>query len=163
MGFTFVNEVMDQDVKIEVTGDKTSAVSPVLLYDGVCGVCNKSVQTILAHDRRATMRFAALQGEYGQAALTRHPELKSIDSVIFLEPSATPGDERAYVRSTAALKVASYLGGVWKLFLVGYIIPRPIRDALYDFVARNRYKVFGKHESCMLPPPNSRARFLDIV
>jgi predicted DCC family thiol-disulfide oxidoreductase YuxK len=136
---------------------------PVLLYDGVCAVCNKSVQTILKHDRQGTMRFAALQSDYGAAALERHPDLKGVDSVIFLEPAADNGNERAYARSTAALKVASYLGGIWKFFFVAYILPKPLRDALYDFVARNRYKVFGKHESCMLPPPNSRARFLDVV
>lgn len=136
---------------------------PVLLYDGVCAVCNKTVQTILKHDRQGTMRFAALQSDYGEAAIERYPELKGVDSVILLEPSGVNGDERAYARSTAALKVASYLGGLWKLFLVAYILPRPLRDALYDFVARNRYKVFGKHDSCMLPPPNARARFLDAT
>jgi len=136
---------------------------PVLLYDGVCAVCNKSVQTILKNDWRGTMRFAALQSDFGKAAIERHPDLKDVDSVILLEPADVDGGEGAYARSTAALKVASYLGGVWKLFLIGYVIPRPIRDALYDFVARNRYKILGKHESCMLPPPDSRARFLDAV
>ena len=136
---------------------------PVLLYDGVCAVCNKSVQTILKHDRHGTMRFAALQSDYGVAAIERHPELRSVDSVILLDRAGVAGSELAFARSTAALKVASYLGGVWKLFLIAYILPRPLRDSLYDFVARNRYKVFGKHESCMLPPPDSRARFLDVV
>lgn len=136
---------------------------PVLLYDGVCAVCNKSVQTILKHDRRGTMRFAALQSDYGEAAIERHPDLKGVDSVILLEPSRVTGNEEAYARSTAALKVASYLGRWWKIFLIVYILPRPIRDALYDFVARNRYKILGKHESCMLPSPDARARFLDVV
>lgn len=163
MGFQFVNDMMDQNGEKEETEGEVSATASVLLYDGVCGVCNKTVQTILTHDRRGTMRFAALQSGYGQAALGRHPELKGVDSVILLEPSGVKGNESAYDRSTAALKVASYLGGLWKLFLIAYIIPRPLRDALYDFVARNRYKILGKHESCMLPPPNSRARFLDVV
>lgn len=136
---------------------------PVLLYDGVCAVCNKTVQTILKHDRHGTMRFAALQSDYGESALERHPDLKGIDSVILLEPSNANGSERAYDRSEAALKVASYLGGMWRLFLVAYILPRPLRDALYDFVARNRYKILGKHDSCMLPPPDARARFLDAA
>lgn len=136
---------------------------PVLLYDGVCAVCNKTVQTILKHDRQGTMRFAALQSDYGRRALERHTEFKDTDSVILLEATHEDGEEHAYARSTAALKVASYLGGIWKVFLIAYILPRPFRDALYDFVARNRYRIFGRHESCMLPPPNSRARFLDVA
>jgi len=162
MGFQFVNDMMEKNAEKEESEGKVSAMGLVLLYDGVCGVCNKSVQTILTHDRSGTMRFAALQSEYGQAALARHPELKGLDSVILLEPSLT-GNERAYDRSTAALKVASYLGGLWNIFLAGYVLPKPLRDSLYDFVARNRYKVFGKHDSCMLPPPTSRARFLDVT
>lgn len=150
---------MDQNVVTKKTADQ----SPVLLYDGVCGVCNKTVQTILKRDRSGTMRFAALQSEYGQTALARHPELKDIDSVIFLDHSGVNRSERAYSRSTASLKVASYLGGVWKLFLIAYIVPKVLRDGLYDLVARNRYKIFGKHDSCMLPPPDVRARFLDAA
>lgn len=136
---------------------------PVLLYDGVCGMCNKSVQSILKHDRKGAMRFAALQSDYGQAALDRHPELKGLDSVVLLEKFDATGEERAFAQSTAALRVLSYLGGIWKLFLIAYILPRSLRDALYNFVARNRYEVFGKHDACMLPSPETRARFLDVV
>lgn len=144
----------------EVTAERKY---PVLLYDGVCAVCNKTVQTILKHDRQGTMRFAALQSDFGKAVIERHPEMRGVDSVIFLEPSDATGNEAAYARSTAALKVVSYLGGLWRVFLIAYILPRPLRDSLYDFVARNRYKILGKHDSCMLPPPDSRARFLDVV
>ena len=139
---------------------ETSEAAPVLLYDGVCGFCNKTVQKILNNDRRGTLRFAALQSDYGRAVVRRHRELEGVDSVVFVEPSA--GGERVHVRSEAALKVASYLGGWWKIFLCAYVVPRPLRDYLYDLFARNRYRVFGKYDQCMLPPAEARARFLDV-
>ena len=138
---------------------ETSVVAPVLLYDGVCGFCNKSVQLILDHDRRGEMRFAALQSDYGQSVIERHPELRDVDSVVFVESHA--GGERIYIRSDAALKVAAYLGGFWKIFLAARVLPRRLRDYLYDLFARNRYKLFGKYDTCMLPPPEVRSRFLD--
>lgn len=139
--------------------NKTSEL--VMLYDGVCGLCNKSVQTILRHDKRGTLRFAPLQSEYGKAAIARHPILQDVDSVVLLEKSSGGNDERVLVRSDAALRVASYLGGAWKLFSVFRILPRPIRNFFYDLIARYRYKFFGKHDACLLPAPDVRARFLD--
>ena len=140
---------------------ETTADAPVLLYDGVCGFCNKTVQMILDHDRRGTMRFAALQSDYGRGVVGRHPGLRGVDSVVFVENSAD-GAERVYVRSDAALRVLKYLGGAWKLLLVAKVIPKPVRDFFYDLFARNRYRLFGKYESCMLPPPEVRSRFLDV-
>ena len=137
--------------------------APILLYDGICGFCNKSVQMILRHDRRGTMRFAALQSDYGKTVIARHSELRGVDSVVFVETSADPAQERVFTRSTAALKVAAYLGGVWKLALAAYVIPKPIRDYFYDLFARYRYRLFGKYDSCMLPPPEARSRFLDAA
>jgi predicted DCC family thiol-disulfide oxidoreductase YuxK len=134
--------------------------APVMLYDGVCGFCNKSVQTILDHDRRGTMRFAALQSDYGKAVIERHAELRDVDSVVFVDNSE--GVERVFVRSDAALRLASYLGGAWKIFLAAKILPKPLRDYFYDLFARNRYKLFGKYDTCMLPPPEVRSRFLDV-
>jgi predicted DCC family thiol-disulfide oxidoreductase YuxK len=133
--------------------------APVLLYDGVCGLCNKAVQTVLKHDRRGEMRFAALQSEYGRAVLGRHPELEGTDSVVFVERG--PGGERVHVRSAAALRVAAYLGGPWQLFRAARLIPAPVRDFFYNLVARYRYRFFGKHDTCLLPPPEARARFMD--
>jgi len=138
---------------------ETSGAAPVLLYDGVCGFCNKTVQMILDRDRRGTLRFAALQSDYGRAVVGRHRELEGVDSVVFVEQAA--GGERVYVRSEAALRVAAYLGGLWKVFLCAYVVPRGLRDYLYDLFARNRYRFFGKSEQCMLPPAEARARFLD--
>ena len=140
---------------------ETNASHPVLLYDGQCGFCNKGVQRILKHDKRKTMLFAALQGEYGQSVLTRHPELKGIDSLVFVEPLDFAYLEQVFVRSDAALRVARYLGGIWTLALVAYIIPRPVRDYLYDQFAKRRYRWFGKYDACVLPPPEVRERFLD--
>ena len=141
---------------------ETTDDSPILLYDGVCGFCNKTVQMVIDHDKRGTMRFAALQSEFGQEVIKRHPSLKGVDSVIFVERSSATSEERVFIRSRAALRVAAYLGGFWKLFLAAYIVPAPVRDFLYDLFARYRYKVFGKYDSCMLPPQSVRARFLDV-
>ena len=136
---------------------------PVLLYDGVCGFCNKTVQVILSRDKRGLMRFAALESDYGKAVKSRHPELENIDSVVFVEHNPGPPGERVFVRSDAALRILSYLGGAWKLLLVFRLIPRPVRDYFYDLFAKYRYKFFGKVDSCMLPPPDARSRFLDAA
>lgn len=128
----------------------------ILLYDGVCGLCDRSVQFILARDPGGSMRFATLQGPLGQAALARLPALAGVDSVVLLHAGG------AWVRSTAVLEVARYLGGAWALLgVLGYVLPRRLRDWLYDRVARNRYRTFGKFDACPIPAPDARARFLD--
>jgi predicted DCC family thiol-disulfide oxidoreductase YuxK len=132
----------------------------IMLYDGVCGFCNKSVQTIIAHDRKGVLKFAPLQSPYGQEILAKH-NLKEIDSVVFVDRSS--GAEHLSIRSNAALKVANYLGGWWKLLSVFYIVPRPLRDFGYDLFAKYRYRFFGKYDSCLLPSPEVRARFLDMA
>ena len=139
-----------------------TTTSPVLLYDGVCGFCNKGVQRILRYDKRKTMFFAALQSDYGKSIQTRHPELAGIDSLVFVEPLEFAYLERVFVRSDALLRVAGYLGGPWRLALAAYIIPRSVRDYLYDQFAKRRYRWFGKYDSCLLPQPEVRARFLDL-
>jgi len=139
---------------VEKRGD-----APVLLYDGVCGFCNKTVQMILGQDRRGELRFAALQSDYGLSVVERHPELRGLDTVVFVERAA--GVEHVHVRSEAALRVAAYLGGFWKLFLAARLVPRVVRDYLYDLFARNRYRLFGRYDTCLLPPAEVRSRFLD--
>ena len=136
-------------------------MSPVLLYDGTCGFCARSVQLILQHDRRGTLRFAALQGAYGAAARSRHPELAGIDSMVWMEP-ATPGTtERVWVRSAAALQIARYLGGLWHIARAAGVLPRPLLDWAYNVIARHRHHLPGAHDTCLLPSPEIRARFLD--
>lgn len=132
----------------------------MLLYDGVCGVCNAAVRTVLRFDRAGTLRFAALDSDYARAVFARHPAMEGVDSVVFVDEPGRPA-ERVAVRSAAALRVVDYLGGPWKLFGMARIIPAPVRDWLYDKFAGIRYRVFGKYDTCPLPPPQVRARFLD--
>jgi predicted DCC family thiol-disulfide oxidoreductase YuxK len=127
---------------------------PVLLYDGVCALCNGWVKLVLRFDRRASFRFAPLDSPAGRLRLAAHPALAGLDSIVLLE------DDRASVRSTAVLRIFARLGGLWRLLLIGYLIPREIRDSLYDVVAHWRYRIFGRHETCPLPPAEVRDRFL---
>lgn len=128
---------------------------PTILFDGVCNLCNGSVQFILRRDPQARFRFASLQSEAGRRLVTEQgldPEV--LNSVILIE------DGRVYRESTAALRIARHMSGAWKLLRVLVLIPRPIRDAVYRLIARNRYRWFGKSETCWLPTPELRARFL---
>lgn len=135
----------------------------MLLYDGTCGFCADSVQLVLRHDRRGTLRFASLQGAFGQAVRARHPELARADTVIWFEPASSGRDERVLLRSDAALQVAAYLRGWFHLTRVARVLPRPLRDAAYDLVARHRHQLSGDGPSCLVPGPDVRARFLDSV
>ena len=134
---------------------------PVLLYDGTCGFCAESVQLVLRHDRRKTLRFAALQGEFGAAVRARHPALEWVDSIIWVEPAGAGAPERVLVRSDAALRVAAYLGGWFTLTRLGALVPRPIRDRAYDLIARHRHRLVGAGPSCLVPSAEVRGRFLD--
>jgi predicted DCC family thiol-disulfide oxidoreductase YuxK len=127
--------------------------SPVMLYDGVCGFCNQTVQTIIKLDKTGKILFAPLQSEFGKAVVERHPELAQIDSVILLE-KLTNSSERILVRSDAIITIARHIGGIWRLAQLTSIIPRALRDFFYDLFAKNRYKVFGKYDSY---PRNSRS------
>ena len=127
----------------------------VVLFDGVCGFCNSSVQFILKHDRAGRFRFAALQSEFGQEMLRRFGmRTDDFDTVVLVE------DGVPYTRSTAALKVARGLGMPWKALYALVVVPRFVRDFGYDQFAKHRYRVFGKLDACMLPPPEARSRFL---
>jgi len=129
---------------------------PVVLFDGVCNLCNSSVQFILKRDKKKQFLFASLQGKAGQALLRQfNLPVNELFSFILVD-----GD-RYYVRSTAVLQMLKRLGGGWRLLYAFIIIPRFIRDAVYNWIARNRYKWFGKQESCWVPTPELRSRFLD--
>jgi predicted DCC family thiol-disulfide oxidoreductase YuxK len=128
---------------------------PVLLFDGVCNLCNSSVQFIIERDPDARFRFASLQSEEGQAVLSRFENRPSdLSSVVLIQ------DDQLYARSEAALRVARQLGGGWSLLYAFIVVPRPIRDAVYDWIARNRYRWFGKKDACMIPSPDLQSRFL---
>lgn len=127
----------------------------IILFDGVCNLCQSIVQFVIKRDRHAKFSFASLQGEAGQRLLLEHQISPEIDSFIYITKN------RAYHKSEAALRVCQQLDGAWKIFYIFLIIPRPIRDRVYQFIARNRYKWFGKQDSCMLPTPELKKRFLD--
>jgi predicted DCC family thiol-disulfide oxidoreductase YuxK len=131
---------------------------PVLLYDGACGFCNATIQFILKRDRRGTLRFAPLSSPYAERALATHPEIRGIDSVVWLELA----DDRPLTRSAAGLRVAGYLGGLWRLALIFWVVPPPIRDWVYDLVARHRHLLIAGSPHCVVTPPEARDRFLDI-
>ncbi|MCG5433060.1 DCC1-like thiol-disulfide oxidoreductase family protein [Mycobacterium sp. MYCO198283] len=138
-----------------------TTAAPVLLYDGVCGFCNETVRTILKLDKHGTLRFAALDSDAARGILDRHPELQGVDSVVFVENPGTAA-ESVSIRSTGALKVLEYLGGPWRAALILKLVPRPIRDVLYDRFAAVRYRIFGRYDTCPLPAPEVRSRFLDV-
>lgn len=132
-----------------------------LLYDGTCGLCARSVQFILAREKpgRATIQFATLQGPTAAALLQGHPQLREVDSAIWVNDDTSP--PTVLVRSNAVLAVLRYVGGVWGVVArISAIVPRFIRDAVYDMVARTRYGIFGRDQSCLLPTPEQRKRFL---
>ena len=136
--------------------------NPIVLYDGVCGLCNRLVQFLLKRDKHDRFRFASLQSEFAGNLLRRHgANPHDLDTVYAVKDYGQP-NENLLARSDAILYMLVHLGGIWKLASVGRVIPKLFRDGAYKVVARNRYRVFGKHESCMLPEPQHRAKFLDI-
>jgi predicted DCC family thiol-disulfide oxidoreductase YuxK len=138
-----------------------SPPGPIVLYDGVCALCNRLVEFILARDRAGVFRFSSLQGELARETLARHgrnPD--ALDTLVVLLDPGSPG-ERLLDRSTAALFVLQRLPGVWRI--VGgalSVVPAPLRDVVYRLVARTRYRAFGKYDACPIPPPDVRDRFL---
>ena len=131
----------------------------IILFDGVCNLCNSLVQFVIRHDPAGRFRFAALQSAAGQALLAS----QGLDaSTIALEPESVLlfSGGRLYSHSSAVLGIARRLGGLWRLAAVGWVLPRVLRDAAYRFVARHRYRWFGRQESCMMPTPALKARFL---
>jgi len=130
-------------------------VERIILFDGVCNLCNSSVQFILKRDPAGKFKFAPLQGETGQRLLKKHGISTDINSIVLIE------HEKVFIKSNAAIRVGRQLTGAWKMASAFNIIPRFIRDFLYDIVANNRYKWFGKTESCILPSPKWKNRFLE--
>ena len=127
----------------------------IILFDGVCNFCNGSVNFIIDRDPEAYFKFAPLQSEIGEKLIKEHGIDKAeTDSVILIE------DGKAYTHSTAALRVARKLKGAWSWFYGFVVVPKFIRDAAYKLFAKNRYKMFGKQEACMMPTPEIRSRFL---
>lgn len=136
------------------------ATPDLVLYDGVCGLCHRLVRWLLRLDRRGRLRFAPLQGPTAAPILARHPELAAIDSVVFVHRAGST-DETTAVRSASVLGALRALGGIWGVIAALLrVIPRPVLDALYDAVARRRYRWFGRFETCRLPTAAETHRLL---
>ena len=129
----------------------------ILLYDGLCGFCDRTVQFALKRDHARVIHFAPLQGETAKALLSHYQALRGVDSLILVERDGKA--ERVSVRSDGVLRLLRYLGW-WRVFGVLRVVPRFLRDACYDAFARVRYQIFGRYESCPIPAPEIRARFL---
>lgn len=130
---------------------------PILLFDGECGFCNKSVQFFLKREKKKTMHFVPLQSETG-IALRKYFEIDdSVDSIILIR------DYSAYIKSCAALRLTLYMKGLWPMMAAFLVIPPFLRNPVYSFIARHRMKFFGRVESCALIPLEDRVRILDVV
>lgn len=129
----------------------------IILFDGVCNLCNSSVQFVIKRDKKDIFRFAALQSEMGQALVKeRGINTEEVDSIILIEPQIA-----YYTKSDAALKIAKLLSGGWPLLGILLGLPKGFRDWVYDWVARNRYQWFGKKDSCMIPTEALKGKFLE--
>jgi predicted DCC family thiol-disulfide oxidoreductase YuxK len=128
----------------------------VILFDGVCNLCNGFVQFLIKQDSKGSFKFASLQSQSAQdLLLTENMSADRFDSVVYIS-----GGE-VWQKSAAVLRILNDVGGLWKMFYVLIIIPRIISDAVYDFVATNRYRMFGKRQECMVPTDELRSRFLE--
>ena len=130
---------------------------PVVLFDGVCNFCNRAVNFILRHEKKAVLKFAPLQSEAGRR-LARQYGLNSDEpeSLVLIE------EEKLYLRSSAALRISRYLRGGWPLMIGFIIVPTVIRDLVYRWIAANRYRWFGRRSQCMVPTEENRSRFINV-
>ena len=126
----------------------------VVFFDGVCNLCQHSVQYLLKYDKKKVLKFASLQGQYAKKILNAE-HLKNLESLLFYNKKTL------YKKSDAVLELCKILGGWHKLFLVGYLLPKFLRNSLYSWVSKNRYRWFGHQEQCMVPIKDLKSRFLD--
>ncbi len=130
-------------------------MSSIVLFDGVCNFCNGAVNFIIKHDRAGRFKFAPLQSEAGERLRSEHDISAETDSLVLIE------DGKAYTHSTGGLRIAKSMGGIWQLAYSLILLPKPVRDWAYKTFAKNRYRLFGKKDVCMVPTPEVRERFLD--
>ena len=129
----------------------------IILFDGVCNLCNSSVIKVIKHDKKEVFLFAPLQSEIGQKIQKElNLNAKDMDSIILYIPN-----QAYYKKSSAALRIMNEFGGLWKLTQIFRILPPAFNNIFYDIIAKNRYKWFGKKDSCMIPTPELKAKFLD--
>ncbi|PXY43523.1 thiol-disulfide oxidoreductase DCC family protein [Flavobacterium hydrophilum] len=128
----------------------------IILFDGVCNLCDSSLQFIIKHDKKDMFRFVALQSELGIGICNYiGVDRTKIDSIILYNPGVA-----YYYKSSAVIEIAEELGGVYSLISIFKILPEKLRNYIYDYIAKNRYKWYGKKESCMIPTPELKAKFL---
>lgn len=130
---------------------------PIVLFDGVCNLCNGAVNVLLDLDKHKRLKFASLQSEYAKNLIqvqTLEEKIRGIDSILFWD------GQKIHIKSNAIIELCGKMGGFWKILKLSYIIPRPIRNFLYDLIAKNRYRLFGKRESCRMPTPELKERIL---
>jgi predicted DCC family thiol-disulfide oxidoreductase YuxK len=126
----------------------------VVFFDGVCNLCQHSVRYLLKYDKKKVLKFTSLQGTYAKKTLNAE-HLKNLESLLFYNKTTL------YKKSDAVLELCKVLGGWHKLFLVGYLLPKFLRNSLYSWVSKNRYRWFGHQEQCMVPIKDLKSRFLD--
>jgi predicted DCC family thiol-disulfide oxidoreductase YuxK len=137
--------------------------NPIILYDGVCGLCNRLNQFVLKRDRNDRFRFAALQSELAGNVLRRHRVNPQILDTMYLLLNYSQPDERLAARSDAAVLILAELGGIWRaLASIVRLLPGWFRDKAYNLIARNRYQLFGKYQTCQIPDDKHRHKFLDL-
>lgn len=129
----------------------------LILFDGVCNLCNKAVLEVIKYDKKNTFLFASLQSKTGKKIASQlNINLSKIDSIILYDPGVSYD-----IKSTAALHIMKDFGGIWNITQIGFLLPETFRNHIYDFIAANRYKWFGKKESCMIPTPEIIAKFIE--
>lgn len=143
---------MGTDTQIEP--DRRQAI---IFFDGVCNLCNSAVQFVIKRDPHAYFKFASLQSSLARELLPQYGvDPAELESILLLE------NEKLKKKSTAALNISRKLSGIWPIMVVFKIIPSPVRDLIYDWIARNRYQWFGKRDQCMVPSPEMNARFIEV-
>jgi predicted DCC family thiol-disulfide oxidoreductase YuxK len=128
----------------------------IILFDGVCNLCNNSVQFIIKRDRKGVFKFSPIQSDAGQALFVEYSiDSAEVDSIVYIK------DDRYFIQSSAILNILRDIGGIWKLCYLFILVPPFIRDYFYRFIAKSRYSVFGKRDRCMIPSKENENRFLD--
>ncbi len=155
---SFLAKTNNMEIRTEIVSflAKTGEHKKIILFDGVCNLCNGAVQFIIKHDKKDVFRFVALQSDLGiEICNYIGVDRTKIDSIILYNPGVA-----YYYKSSAVLEIGNELGGIYSLVFIFKILPERIRNYIYDYIAKNRYKWYGKKESCMIPTPELKAKFL---
>jgi predicted DCC family thiol-disulfide oxidoreductase YuxK len=155
---TLVAEPLTAETPLEMPAARGRVI---VLYDGVCALCNGSVRFLLPRDRQDRFRFAPLQGTFARRALARHgKDARDLNTLGVIADYQEP-TEHLLTRAAAVLYLLSVVGGVWRLSAVARILPMAVLDRVYDFIVAHRYRWFGRYNACPLPPPEQRRKFVD--